>query len=182
MHEQYADINQTDWVTYLADHASSATYNILSNIYLSRLIQDVKGVVWIIGVAVKWRSYLLRLCLLNKRESSWTVPSSLIRNNQQVLILICRCIIFSVACYVFRSSIVAIFREMLFVGMWHGKLKRYTDIKCCILGKIKFTLKQATKAQRGSRSIIIIIIIIKFNCKWAVTRWQWLLCMHINMK
>jgi len=22
----------------------------------------------------------------------------------------------------------------------------------------------------------------KFNCKWAVTRWQWLLCMYINMK
>jgi len=21
-----------------------------------------------------------------------------------------------------------------------------------------------------------------FNCKWAVTRWQWLLCMYINMK
>jgi hypothetical protein len=21
-----------------------------------------------------------------------------------------------------------------------------------------------------------------FNCKLAVTRWQWLLCMHINMK
>jgi len=20
------------------------------------------------------------------------------------------------------------------------------------------------------------------NCKWAVTRWQWLLCMYINMK
>jgi hypothetical protein len=22
----------------------------------------------------------------------------------------------------------------------------------------------------------------KFNCKWAVTWWQWLLCMYINMK
>ena len=21
-----------------------------------------------------------------------------------------------------------------------------------------------------------------FNCKWAVPRWQWLLCMYINMK
>jgi hypothetical protein len=21
-----------------------------------------------------------------------------------------------------------------------------------------------------------------FNCKWAVTRWQWLICMYINMK
>jgi len=21
-----------------------------------------------------------------------------------------------------------------------------------------------------------------FNCKWAVTRWQWLLCMYINVK
>jgi len=21
-----------------------------------------------------------------------------------------------------------------------------------------------------------------FNCKWAVTPWQWLLCMYINMK
>jgi hypothetical protein len=21
-----------------------------------------------------------------------------------------------------------------------------------------------------------------FNCKWAVTQWQWLLCMYINMK
>jgi len=21
-----------------------------------------------------------------------------------------------------------------------------------------------------------------FNCKWAVARWQWLLCMYINMK
>jgi len=20
-----------------------------------------------------------------------------------------------------------------------------------------------------------------FDCKWAVTRWQWLLCMYINM-
>jgi len=30
--------------------------------------------------------------------------------------------------------------------------------------------------------IIIIIIIIIFNCKWAVTWWQWLLCVHINVK
>ena len=21
-----------------------------------------------------------------------------------------------------------------------------------------------------------------FDCKWAVTRWQWLLCMYINVK
>jgi len=21
-----------------------------------------------------------------------------------------------------------------------------------------------------------------FNCKWALARWQWLLCMYINMK
>jgi len=30
--------------------------------------------------------------------------------------------------------------------------------------------------------IIIIIIIIIIDCKWAITRWQWLLCMYINMK
>ena len=22
----------------------------------------------------------------------------------------------------------------------------------------------------------------KFNCKWAVARWQWLQCMYMNMK
>jgi hypothetical protein len=21
-----------------------------------------------------------------------------------------------------------------------------------------------------------------FNCKWTITRWQWLLCLYINMK
>ena len=30
--------------------------------------------------------------------------------------------------------------------------------------------------------IIIIIIIIFINCNWAVTRWQWSLCMYIDMQ
>jgi type IV secretory pathway component VirB8 len=33
--------------------------------------------------------------------------------------------------------------------------------------------------------IIIIIIVIKiylFNCYWTVARWQWLVCMYINIK
>jgi len=40
-----------------------------------------------------------------------------VRHNQQVLIQMCRFIIFSVARYMFRPSIVAIFREMFFEGM-----------------------------------------------------------------
>jgi len=43
-------------------------------------------------------------------------------------------------------------------------------------------VKVACLSSRGLRDIIIIIIIIIINCKWAIARWQWLLCMYINMK
>jgi hypothetical protein len=51
--------------------------------------------------------------------------ASLGRNNQQVLIQICRFIIFSAVCYMFRPSIVVIFREIFFEGMWHGMLNSF---------------------------------------------------------
>jgi len=42
--------------------------------------------------------------------------------------------------------------------------------------KVKVNLEEATKAHRGSRDIIIIIIIF-INCNWVVTRWKWLFYM-----
>ena len=43
------------------------------------------------------------------------------------------------------------------------------------------TSQWAQNTQSNPARVIIIIIIIIFNCKWAVAPWQWLLCMYINM-
>jgi len=50
-------------------------------------------------------------------------------NNQQVHMLLYRFIIFSVACYVFRPYIVAIFREVFFQGILHRTLKQCKSIE-----------------------------------------------------
>jgi len=46
----------------------------------------------------------------------------------------------------------------------------------------KYQEEKACNKRHPYHIIIIIIIIIKFYCKWSVARWQWLLCMDINMK
>jgi len=47
---------------------------------------------------------------------------------------VCRSIIISVATYMFRPHIVANFREVFFGGILHRTLKKYTNIKCYVLG------------------------------------------------
>ena len=44
-------------------------------------------------------------------------------------------IINSVACYMFRPPVVAIFREVFLEGILHKALKHFASLKCEILGK-----------------------------------------------
>jgi hypothetical protein len=48
-----------------------------------------------------------------------------------------------------------------------------------LLVQEKYREEKACDKRHPYRIIIIIIIIA---CKWAVTQWQWLLCMYINIK
>jgi len=54
----------------------------------------------------------------------------MMHGHKNIKLQICRFIIFSVASYMFRPPVVAIFRKVLFEGILHRTLKTFTDTKC----------------------------------------------------
>jgi len=59
---------------------------------------------------------------------------------------------------------------------WAKQTRRqrfHSDAMWCIENSSTFLFR----VKQFNKNIIIFI-----NCKWAVTRWHWLLCMYVNMK